>query len=819
MPRSLDILPQEVFKKHSLTFKEIPVNDYNKKVKDVTAEFSSSDLLRIYEDMAVIREFESALQAIKTQGVYEGLEYNHRGPAHLSIGQEASAVGQAYFLDVDDHIFGSHRSHGEILAKGFSAIHKLPAEELEKIMKNFLAGTTLKVAEKNFQGSIKDLARRFLIYGAYAEIFARITGFNKGLGGSMHAFFVPFGIYPNNAIVGGSGSIAPGAALFKKVNRKKGIVICNIGDAAFSCGPTWEGISFASMDQYRNLWAPAIRGGLPLIFNCVNNHYGMGGQTMGETMGYQFLARIGAGVNPEQMHAERINGYNPLAVLDAIKRKKEICLKGGGPILLDVVTYRVSGHSPSDASSYRTKEEIQAWIAVDPLTTYAQQLVEAGLATSEKIEQIKNAVKKQIKDIFSLAIDLKLSPRMPLSTEEIGDYMFSNQRVEKLDQRQPEVLISKEENPRKKQIKEKSRYAWIDGKLVPKVKQYSLRDGIFEAIFDGFYRDPTLIAFGEENRDWGGAFAVYRGLTEALPYHRLFNAPIAEAAIVGAGIGYALAGGRCIIELMYCDFMGRSGDEIFNQLAKWQAMSAGILKMPVILRVSIGSKYGAQHSQDWTSIIAHIPGLKAVYPVTPFDAKGLMNTALLGTDPVIFFENQNLYDLGEQFATSGVPEGFYEIPIGDPVLRSVGKDITMITLGRPLYLAVEASKILKEKYNLETDLIDLRSINPLHYDKLVQSVKKTGKVVLVTDACERGSFMQTVAANLTTLAFDELDAAPAVVGSRNWITPAAELEEAFFPQVSWILDAIHEKILPLSGYQSSSNQTLGELSRRNSLGI
>ena len=158
------------------------------------------------------------------------------------------------------------------------------------------------------------------------------------------------------------------------------------------------------------------------------------------------------------------------------------------------------------------------------------------------------------------------------------------------------------------------------------MKAYNVRDALFEALLHRFAIDPTMIAFGEENRDWGGAFAVYRGLTEALPYHRLFNSPISEAAIVGAAVGYALEGGRVVAELMYADFMGRAGDEIFNQLSKWQAMSAGQLTMPVVLRVSVGSKYGAQHSQDFTALVHHIPGLKVVYPVTPYDAKGMMNS-------------------------------------------------------------------------------------------------------------------------------------------------------------------------------------------------
>jgi 2-oxoisovalerate dehydrogenase E1 component len=209
--------------------------------------------------------------------------------------------------------------------------------------------------------------------------------------------------------------------------------------------------------------------------------------------------------------------------------------------------------------------------------------------------------------------------------------MFSNQRVERFDDREPELLQPLADNPRVQQIRGKIRTpATRDGQPVPKMKAFNVRDAIFEALLHRFAIDPTMIAFGEENRDWGGAFAVYRGLTEALPYHRLFNSPISEAAIVGAAVGYALEGGRVVAELMYADFMGRAGDEIFNQLSKWQAMSAGQLTMPVVLRVSVGAKYGAQHSQDFTALVHHIPGLKVVYPVTPYDAKGMMNAALAG---------------------------------------------------------------------------------------------------------------------------------------------------------------------------------------------
>ncbi|NLA49230.1 MAG: dehydrogenase, partial [Bacteroidales bacterium] len=336
-----------------------------------------------------------------------------------------------------------------------------------------------------------------------------------------------------------------------------------------------------------------------------------------------------------------------------------------------------------------------------------------------------------------------------------------------------------------------------EGKPVSKARLFQFRDAVFEAIINRFYKDPTLVAWGEENRDWGGAFAVYRGLTEALPYHRLFNSPISEGAIVGTAIGYGMCGGRVIAEIMYCDFLGRSGDEVFNQLPKWQAMSGNILRMPVVIRVSVGSKYGAQHSQDWSSLTAHIPGLKVIFPATPYDARGLMNAALQGTDPVIFFESQRIYDVGEMFHRPGVPEEYYEIPIGEPDIKRQGSDISILTIGATLYTAIKAADILSTKFGLSAEIIDARTLVPFNYTPVIESLKKTGKILLASDASSRGSFLKDMAQTITELAFDYLDAPPVVVGSRNWITPAYEMEKYFFPQPEWIIDAIHQKIMPL----------------------
>ena len=817
MPKSQIVEPQKERQGGTLVCPEIPLNQYAGTPEEELETYGPEALVGIYEDMFLIREFETMLQEIKTQGVYQGIEYDHKGPAHLSIGQEAASVGQSFLLDPDDHVFGSHRSHGEILAKGSSAIRKMEEADLQSMMETFLDGDCLRVVEKESADSVKALARDFLLYGSLAEIFARATGFNRGLGGSMHAFFPPFGVYPNNAIVGGSADIATGSALFKKVNRKSGLVIANIGDASMGCGPTWEAMNFAGMRQFDELWDESMRGGLPIIFNFMNNFYGMGGQTAGETMSFDALARVGAGVSPDAMHAERVDGYNPLAVVDAVRRKRELLENGDGPVLLETVTYRFSGHSPSDASSYRMKEEIEAWQAVDPLESYAAELKRIGVLDDAACEAIVENTRAAMAKACRLATDLEISPRLP--SETIGDLMFSNRPRESYDEsREPELLLSHEDNPRVQALAKKSRAGVIDGKLVSKNKVFQYRDAIFEAILHRYENDPTLVAYGEENRDWGGAFACYRGLTESLPYHRLFNSPISEAAIVGTAVGYALEGGRALVELMYCDFMGRAGDEIFNQLAKWQSMSAGILEMPVVLRVSVGSKYGAQHSQDWCAVVSHIPGLKVVFPATPHDAKGLLNTALAGSAPVIFFESQRLYDIGELFEAE-VPADYYEVPMGPPAKRRSGNDLTLITVGATLYRALEAADQLQERYGMTCDVFDCRSINPLDYEPLVESVQRTGKVLLSSDACERGSAMQDIANNLSQLAFDYLDAPPVVVGSRNWITPAAEVEDDFFPQASWMLDAIHESILPLNGHQLTTNPTNGELLRRNRAGV
>lgn len=825
MPKSMPINPEQAREKGYDKLLEIKTNQYKKnaKLELESKNFSKEDLIEIYKLMVISRKFDEMLLENKLTNSFKKVEYKYDGPLHVSIGQEATSIGQAWLLDKEDFLYGTHRNHADVLAKGLVSILKSNDNELEKIMENYFDGLIYNVvkSQKKWKNT-KEKAMFFFLYGCLAEIFTKKTGFNKGMAGSMHMFFTPFGVYPNNAIVGASVPIGFGSALFKLINKKPGVVISNLGEGAIATGPVWETLNFAAMDQYKTLWDKPYNKRPPFMLNIVNNHYAMGGQTIGETMGNKGAARLGVAINPEQMYAERVDGNNVLAVIDAMKRQKEKALSGDGPVLTEFMTYRFEGHSSGDgAQPYRDKKEVDNWKKYDPLILYEKELKSAKLLTLEKIKLFDKSIDSLLFEVYKLAIDNKKSPFLEFEKNDqiLDTMMLSHSKTDVFNTKIVETLIPFEENLRIKKLKTKARYAYDkEQRKISPIRQYQIRDAIFEAILEEAYKDPTLIIFGEEHRDWGGAYGVYQGLTESLPYHRFFNTPITEAAIVGAAVGYALCGGKVLVELMYFDFLFRAGDEISNQLAKWRSMSGGNLKIPVVIRTNIGAMYGAQHSQDYTAVISHIPGIKMVLPATPYDAKGLMTSALKSNDPIFFVETQSLYGMGEIFTKEGVPSEPYEIEIGTPKIKVVGKDITILSLGASLYNALEAVEELK-KYNINAELIDARSAVPFNYDKVIQSIEKTGKIVLINNGIERNNFMRHMASTISEMAFDYLDGPPIVLGARNWIMPGAGFDKWIYPQVEDILSAINEKLIKLNGYNSSRNHTIVELERRNKKGV
>lgn len=791
MPKQLSIEPDQTYAASTVRFADIQVHSYQPDLALESKRWGSEKLRRALHDMLMLREFESMLNSFKMTGSYRDIQYGYNGPAHLSVGQEAVAVGSAMALTPTDQIFGSHRSHGEILAKGLGAIAEMDDVKVETIIKEHDRGRLSNFVENHIGDAGGRPGEAFLLAGMLAEVFMRDVGFNKGMGGSMHAFFTPFGAYPNNAIVGGSAGIAVGAALRAHLTGSENIVLANLGDGSTGCGLVWESMNFASMGQFTTLWEKPFNRRPPVLFSFTNNFYAMGGQTRGETMAWDRLSRIGAGISPEQLHAETVNGSNPLAVADAVDRKAKLLRAGEGPALLDFECYRYSGHSTTDTNSYRSRDELKAWQAHDPIILYQEHLIKGGLITIEEVETMAQCVAKKVEAVTRAVVDRQKAPAIDLNSNPtlIGEMTFNGTRCE-LNEKASDLLINPADSKIVQSIERKSRTG-IDeeGKTLSPMRAVTFRDAISEGILYHLIHDESLIAYGEECRDWGGAFGVHRGFSDIIPYNRLFNSPISEAAIVSTAVGYALSGGRALIELMYADFIGRAGDEIFNQLAKWQAMSAGELQLPVVLRTSVGSKYGAQHSQDWSSLVTHIPGIRVVYPATPSDAKGLMMTALSSNDPTIFFESQRLYEKVDIFEPNGVPKGKYDLEFGQAVVRRVGVDATILTIGPSLYPSLDAARELSSK-GIEVEIIDARTLVPFDYETILASVIKTGRLIIVSEAVERGSFANTVSANITRLAFNELKAAPIVLGAPNWIAPGADMEDSYSPQPYDICDTI-----------------------------
>jgi len=784
----------------SLVFPDIALNAYQVDLTGEVARYGNDGLTQVLRDMILLRQFEVMAS-----------ELTPAGPMLLGIGQEAAAVGQALELGPADLVFGSHRSHGLVLAKSLSAARQLPAANVAAIMEQYSGGTILRLAESMPHQTDESLATNFVLIGLLAEVFGRQTGFNQGLAGPVNAFFPPFGSMPNNAIVGGAAGLALGAALAKRVNAQPGIVVANLGDAASVSGPVWEAMNFAAMDQFDQLWPAADGGHPPILFNFLNDFGGLGGQTVGETTGFGVLARIGAGVNPAAMQAERVDGHNPLAVANAVRRKKEALLAGQGPALLDIVSHRLPDPVPGVSPS-QTPEEAQRWSQQDGLTLFAELLIGYGVASEDQVETWYATTQEKLAAARRLVTDDQRSPRVQMSL--IEPVTFSGGHVERFDGRPAELSQTLADNSRVRAIGLKRRGPTQSADPAAGPDQaFTVSDGLFEALAHRFSIDPTLAAWGQADRGSGDARGVYQGLAELLPYKRLFNTAVTESAAVGAGIGYALSGGRAVVDVMSADFLGRAGDELLNQLGSWQTMSAGFLTMPLVVRVTVGDRRGAQLSQDWSSLVAGIPGVKAYYPVTPTDAKGMLNLALAGTDPVVFFESGRLYDQVELFEADGVPTGYYTTAEGTPAVRRQGSDLTIATLGPALYTGLAAADRLAG-FGVSAEVIDLRFLVPLDLTVVLTSLAKTGRLLLVSEAPERGNFLHSVATAVTTAAFSDLDAPVCVVGARNLVRPPTESADLVLPGVDQILDVIHHRVQPLSGYHPTTDQDPTESLRR-----
>ncbi len=728
--------PLELLKRGVLTFPTIELNAYSRSLSEELSLRGKSVLLHVYRDMLYIRHFENALLQAKKEGRFNLT-------AHLSIGQEAVSVGEALALAKEDIIFGTHRSHGEFLAKSLRFIEESSDDELENVLKTYQSDTYSAVKDY-LKGSTKEKAIQFILYGGFSEIFARTTGLERGLGGSMHLHFTPFGVYPNNAIVGGSAPLALGAALYNRINDVQGVVVANLGDGSLGCGAVYESIAFATMNQFKGLWAE--KKGLPLLFLVSDNLYARGGMTKTETGSYDNPARLGAGFTTNAMNAESVNGLNPLAVAEAVARHREKLLKGEGSSLINAVTYRQCAHSIGDENQ-RDESELNEWLSLDPIGAFKKALIRENVSTNDELEKIEKEVISGVNEAYAHAMDESVSPKLNLQKDNgfTTRFIFNNGTVPKR-----KSSLGLKESPLYLELKNKG-------------AKLTLRDAIQLAIMESFDDTPTLVAYGEDVRGWQSSSSVYKGLEQYLPYEKLFNTPIAEAAIVGAEVGYAMRGGVVLAELLYADFLTRSADEIINQAAKWQSLSGGTLKLPLTLRLPIGRSYGGQHSQDLSGIIARINGLKVYYPATPYDAYAVTKEAIASTDPVVIFEPKEYYAKTELY--KNVENGSCKVE--NTSTKATGSEFTVVTVGSCLYDVEEALK----RANVSADLLSLVRLAPIDYAPIIASVKNTGKLIVVGESNVTSGLMSEIVAKMQKECFNYLKAPIEVVGLPDGIIP------------------------------------------------
>ena len=321
------------------------------------------------------------------------------------------------------------------------------------------------------------------------------------------------------------------------------------------------------------------------------------------------------------------------------------------------------------------------------------------------------------------------------------------------------------------------------------MREIEYREAIREAIIEEMDRDRKVFLIGEDIGIYGGAFKAYKGLLDKYGPDRVINTPISEAAIIGAGIGAALTGYRPIVEIMFIDFATLAMDQIANQAAKIHFMSGGSLNVPLVIRTQggVGKGLATQHSQSLEAWFYHIPGLKVVMPATSYDVKGLLKTAVRDNSPVIFIEHKMVYPV-----KGAVPEEEYTIPFGKADIKRKGEDVTIFAYSNMVIKSLEAAEEL-EREGISCEVVDPRTLVPLDIDEVINSVKKTGRLIIVSEACRRGSVASDISARITERAFDYLSAPVKIVAGLDTPIPYnSTLEQASIPQKADIIKAVKE---------------------------
>ena len=555
------------------------------------------------------------------------------------------------------------------------------------------------------------------------------SGFTKGRDRSFHFGSQEYKIIGMISHLGPQLGVADGIALSYILRKQSKLTAVFSGEGGTSEGDFHEALNIASV------WS------LPVLFCIENNGYGLSTPT-NEQYNCKNIADRGNGYG---MESHIIEGNNILEVYSKINKISKSVRKNPRPILLEFKTFRRRGHEEASGTKYVPEDLMNFWKSKDPIDNYESFLIETKILSSSKIDEFRNEISNEIKSGLKLAFD-EDDIKADLQTE-LSD-VYKSYEFEKVDS-------------------------------VDKSREMRFIDAISDGLEHAMKKHDDLIIMGQDIAEYGGVFKITDGFLEKFGKDRVRNTPICESGIIETAMGLSIAGIKSIVELQFADFISSGFNPVVNYLAKsyyrWGQEADIVLRMPC----GAGVGAGPFHSQTNEAWFTKTPGLKVLYPAFPYDAKGLLISAIQDPNPILFFEHKALYRSQRQ----EVPVDYYSIPIGKAAMLKRGEDVTIITYGAGVHWALET---LNNNHEISADLIDLRSIQPIDYECIMDSVKKTNRAIILQEDSLFGGIASDISSFLMENAFEFLDAPVKRVGSLNTPIPFADsLERQYLANLNF----------------------------------
>ena len=588
--------------------------------------------------------------------------------------------------------------------------------------------------------------RNMPLYKLFLQWQGRKQGYSKGRERSFHFGTREHHICGMISHLGPQLAIADGVALAHKLRGEGKVALAFTGDGGTSEGDFHEALNVAAV------WD------LPVIFVIENNGYGLSTPVNEQYRCSNLVDRA----NGYGMEGVQIDGNNLLDVYHTVKGVREYCINHQKPYLIECMTFRMRGHEEASGTKYVPKELFEQWAARDPLVNFEQYLISGDLISRDKVNAIREEIRHYIDE--ELLTGFTVSPLTPDTSEELRDVYA-------------QVL------PRDVDLMEH------DDLRFTQLKETRFVDAISEGLQQSMEKHSELVLMGQDIAEYGGAFKITEGFVEKFGRERVRNTPLCESAIIGAGLGLSLEGFKSVIEMQFADFVTVGFNQIINNLAKihyrWGQHADVVIRMPT----GAGVGAGPFHSQSNEAWFAHTPGLKVVYPSTPFDAKGLMIAAINDPNPVMYFEHKGLY----RSINGQVPSSYYEVEIGKARQVTRGDDLSIITYGAGVIWAEDWAA---EHPEISTDILDLRTLLPLDYQAIREAVNRTGRVLVLHEDTLVGGIGGEVAAWISEHCFERLDAPVMRCASLDTPVPfSIELENNFLAKAR-----LSEKIEELLSY-------------------